>query len=798
MKNHLNLIVITISTVLCFSCSPTKEVQNTKEIDLISNQWIRIGAGGGGGQFTPSINPHDSTNFFVKCDMTGSYVTYNAGQTWENFNLHRSSHFFVHDPQEENTLYAFSIGLMKSTDKGDTWQVIYPTDDELLGFIPKGDHATERLVTKDSLLIDVPTMAVDPDNSDNLYIVVQLGEDSFLHYSNDQGQNWTKDVKLDNEVISIYVDPTSDPENRKIYLQGRKNIIVWQDGETTVNENPEGVHSFTSFANGYDKETDEVYTYGISGENYYDYYFKDKRPNVSGVFKTTNGGVTWESIQEPLLKYHQGSEAPEWRAIATSAFHPNVIYISYNDYIDEEGKEWIGVAKSIDYGQNWEFTWKDKMTATTEEVSENFAGGWLNERWGPSWGENPFSIAVYAHDPDLVITTDFGRSIKSLDGGKTWEQIYTTKTETGWATRGIDVTTTYQVTYDPFDDQHVFIAAADVGLLESVDGGKSWKIGTEENGVPAKWENSCYQIEFDEDVKGKGWMLMSWIHDIPRPKMWRRKKFEDYPGGILRTTNSGKTWEVVSEEIGEGAYTSILMDPESEPGNRTLYACGFGKGAYKSTDDGKTWTLKNNGIEGEQPLAWELRRRDSDGAIFLIEHRQSEDGSFGNELDGNVYISTDGAESWRKMNLPEKTNGPTCVAFDPENPDKIILSAWGRLMEGVYEPDTGGGIFISEDSGNTWRQVLSKDQHIEDMLYDERTDRYYAVGFNGSAYYSETDGEDWERINGFNFKWGQNLSLDPFNPDKLFITTFGGGVWHGPATGDPNATQDIVSPKVQW
>ena len=35
--------------------------------------------------------------------------------------------------------------------------------------------------------------------------------------------------------------------------------------------------------------------------------------------------------------------------------------------------------------------------------------------------------------------------------------------------------------------------------------------------------------------------------------------------------------------------TSIVIDPESAPGNRTLYVTVYGKGVFKSTDDGKTW-----------------------------------------------------------------------------------------------------------------------------------------------------------------------------------------------------------------
>jgi len=33
---------------------------------------------------------------------------------------------------------------------------------------------------------------------------------------------------------------------------------------------------------------------------------------------------------------------------------------------------------------------------------------------------------------------------------------------------------------------------------------------------------------------------------------------------------------------------------------------------------------------------------------------------------------------------------------------------------------------------------------------------------------------------------------DPLDASKIYVTTFGGSVWHGPAQGDPNATEDVV------
>ena len=46
--------------------------------------------------------------------------------------------------------------------------------------------------------------------------------------------------------------------------------------------------------------------------------------------------------------------------------------------------------------------------------------------------------------------------------------------------------------------------------------------------------------------------------------------------------------------------------------------------------------------------------------------------------------------------------------------------------------------------------------------------------------------------------WGRGVVPDPGNPDMVFISTFGGSVWYGPAKGDPNAVEDIVTPEAAY
>ncbi len=170
----------------------------------------------------------------------------------------------------------------------------------------------------------------------------------------------------------------------------------------------------------------------------------------------------------------------------------------------------------------------------------------------------------------------------------------------------------------------------------------------------------------------------------------------------------------------------------------------------------------------------------------------------GTDQDGALYRSDNGAETWIKLALPAETNCPTSLLIDPENPDYLVLSAWGRSSKTEGSLTVGGGIFVSQDNGMTWKNVLNKDQYIHDLTYDPRNKRYYACGFSCSAYWSDDKAETWTRIRGFNHKLGRRVDIDPKNQDMVYINTYGGGVWHGPARGDENAVEDIVTPIISY
>ena len=115
----------------------------------------------------------------------------------------------------------------------------------------------------------------------------------------------------------------------------------------------------------------------------------------------------------------------------------------------------------------------------------------------------------------------------------------------------------------------------------------------------------------------------------------------------------------------ETGATHILLDPTSPVDARVLYVAGFGRGVYKSSDGGRTLgaeesmgSRKNSRSRG----GWREARMGRSTSVIA---RRSEDGSIGNAGDGALYRSTDGAEHWQPVSLPEGTNGPNGLAIDP-------------------------------------------------------------------------------------------------------------------------------------
>jgi photosystem II stability/assembly factor-like uncharacterized protein len=797
-----------VAVLLLVTAAAAGELAPTRPARL--DAWRVIGPGGGGTMRRPAISPHDPSVVVLGCDMTGAYLTRDGGASWRMFNLGSVPTAFAFDPVRRETIYAAAEAVYRSDDSGATWSMVLPDPARNTVARPIGDHGDRVLFTDDPAYpgsgrsVTVHAIAVDGDDPDRVYVAASAADSpvpgtpaspTLLLGSTDKGRTWARLTEIGGgRVFALRADG------------GAKAPLVRALGETGLYEGagsswqhfpPAGGASFTSGGFGRDPRSGVVFAYATLPLT------PSTGAIAGGVQVSEDGGRTWRAANGSLLAaVRDAGRGDEWGGakgsrptlgpVAVSAQFPLVAYVGLRGIVLPGRGEapWNGIAKTVDGGKTWSV-----VHAESDKPSPDLAGSWIEERAAEDghsvWFDSPYDLAVAPGSPDVACATDLFRTYRTTDGGKTWAQVNSERRgEDRWTSRGLDVTTTYGIQFDPHDAKRVFIPYTDIGLFRSEDGGGTWTGST--TGIPAKWRNTTYWLAFDPEVKDLVWGAFSGTHDLPRPKMWRRTDPARFRGGVAVSTDGARHWTLSNEGMAESAITHVLLDPRSPKGNRTLYAAAFGRGVYKSTDNGRSWALRNTGLAADprnQPFAWRLTLA-SDGTLYLVVARRSERGKIGDRDDGALYRSTDGALTWQAVPLPAGTNGPNGLTVDPADPKRLYLSAWG-----VTHPDgdTGGGIFLSTDAGATWRPVFTEAQHVYDVTVDPRDPKVlYAGGFDQAAFRSTDRGETWTRIRGYNFKWGQRVLSDPADPSKIYVTTFGGSVWHGPAAGDPTATEDVV------
>ena len=730
------------------------------------DRWEVLGPGGGGGLFLPTLGPHNSNDVLVSGDMTGCFISHDGGDSWRMFNLGDHAWFFVFDPVDAKVIYAKTAAVppQMQGDRPFGTPALFRSDDS---------GRIWRVVRADSPDGAITALAVDPADSALLYAGFQKGRTASLEFSPDRGKSWKRIADLADGADKIVTDPRSPRPDRTLYVIGAASVAVREGGRWRRGAALPGVESFEGrpelhsalVSAGFPEKGGKLVVYMIAAG----------RLHVSD-----DGGASWRESPLPA------SPSPLLAAaVATSLGHPDVAYVSYSNH--RHGAEALfGTARTADRGRTWQLVWKESTTS-----APNIHDPWMSERFGPGWGGNPIQLGVAPSNPDVCFGTDYGRTLRTSDGGKTWESVYSKKLPDGtYTSTGLDVTTDYGVHFDPFDLRRIFITYDDIGILRSENGGKSWDVSMD--GIPPSWTETAYWMVFDPAVRGRVWCAMSGVHSLPRHKFFFEQPgaVERATGGVCRSDDGGKTWAPSSQGMPPLTATHIILDPHSPAAARRLYVVGFARGVYKSGDGGRSWAPKNEGITERDPFAWRLAQ-DSQGVLYLVVVRRNDDGSIGGEGDGALYRSTDAAEHWTRMKLPDNVNGPQGLEIDPENPQRLYLAGWARHPDSTHT--VGGGIFLSSDGGATWRRVLDRDQYVHDITVDPRHPKIvYACGFESSAWRSDDRGETWQRIRGYNFKWGRRVIPDPLDSTRIYIATYGGSVWHGPAQGDRQALEDIA------
>jgi photosystem II stability/assembly factor-like uncharacterized protein len=257
-------------------------------------------------------------------------------------------------------------------------------------------------------------------------------------------------------------------------------------------------------------------------------------------------------------------------------------------------------------------------------------------------------------------------------------------------------------------------------------------------------------------------------------------------GGVWKTTDAGHSWNNISDGFFSVASMGALAVSLSDP--NTIYAgtgsskirsnVSIGRGIYKSTDAGKTWSfigLRDAGQIGT------IRIHPSNPDIVYV-------AATGNPFIGTkergVYKTTDGGKTWKNLLFVSDLTGAADLELQPGNSNVVFASMWHAqrkpwtIVSGALE----GGIYKSIDAGDHWTKLAGGLPHdlfgrSNVAISVARPNRIYALieANPGSGLYrSEDAGASWTLINAsanlitrpFYYT---TLGVDPNNPDVVWI-----------------------------
>lgn len=358
------------------------------------------------------------------------------------------------------------------------------------------------------------------------------------------------------------------------------------------------------------------------------------------------------------------------------------------------------------------------------------AGRW--EHLGGPIGGMGYDIRMNPFNPDAMIVTDALSGIHlSSDGGQSWQVSNAGVQERGGASG--DVVAVFSTAFDPNDPQVVWFGMQDLGMVyRSADGGQSWEPRV--NGI----DREGFTVRGITVQKGDSNVVyvmgeissFAWAGRV----VWGRE-FDRVRGVVYKSEDGGMNWRQIWEGDNLTRYLLIhpsdptilylstgIFDREAANSDHTVNNPG-GVGVLKSTDGGASWTPINQGL-------------------------------------GNLYIGS--------------------LAMNPANPDVLLAAAGNHAFR------EGGGIYLTEDGGETWS--FRDGYHITAVEFAPSDPNIaYATG-EGPFYRSEDGGRTWDIVERPDMPgsgaWGPqgiypgitiDIEVDPRNPRRLFLNSYGGG-----------------------
>ncbi|MFN2603731.1 MAG: glycosyl hydrolase [Gemmatimonadaceae bacterium] len=280
-----------------------------------------------------------------------------------------------------------------------------------------------------------------------------------------------------------------------------------------------------------------------------EYYFGT---TGGGVFKTTDGGMTWAPVTD---KYFGGTIG----AIAVSESNPDIVYVGTGESpIRGNVSHGDGVFKSTDAGKTWRYV----GLAESQQIGR---------------------VRIDPKNPDVVYVSALGHVFgpnpergvfKTIDGGKSWKKVLFRSDSAGAFDLVIDPSNSeivYATIWHAYRTPWTLVSGGtQSGIFKSTDGGEHWSDLTRNAGLLS-------------GVIGKVGIAVS---PAKPNRVWALVEADS--GGVFRSDDGGTTWTRTNSErnLRQRAwyYTQIYADPKDA---ETVYA--LNTGMYRSTNGGKTF-----------------------------------------------------------------------------------------------------------------------------------------------------------------------------------------------------------------
>ena len=291
-------------------------------------------------------------------------------------------------------------------------------------------------------------------------------------------------------------------------------------------------------------------------------------------------------------------------------------------------------------------------------------GVWHSPDAGKSWlrHRKPFplnsriqALAVLPGEPHGILAAGDTGVFRSRDGGASWSRV---------GAAG-DLPTVWSLAVDPSDPQTVFAGTRPAAIYRSRDGGASWKrldvaVATECSiGTPF-----VTRVLADRDRT-----------------VWAGVEID----GVFRSEDGGDTWTKVVNGLSDLDVHDMALAPSNPP---RVYTSTNSE-LFWSDDRGQTWTAIGVKTRWPLPYARGIAVKPDEPDVLFAGCGQTTTGE-----TGGVLRSNDGGQSWRSLPLPSRPNATMWgLATHPADAARIVaFSLFGE-------------VYVSEDAGESWRKI---------------------------------------------------------------------------------------------